>query len=873
MLKNLFKYVLVILAVTASIGLLWADTIAGEDSVRGANVISVNDSKQTHVQYIDTISQHKKGDSVVAKPEPKKRKSAETQLKTNQQRVENKKTIDSSLKLSLKKDTTDLQAQDSVQVAANPDSVNLATPNISEDQIHEYVDKEVPEVLSEWVFPLIITLFAFGFPFIFSVITRIEDKYNSDDISSSITNLCEYKNYKCSLYVSLSMAFAFCIMLIFRNVSADVHYALIIVAGLSSIWLVFTTFRLIYKLFQYNDPTKLFNLHREQGGSLESPKKEILSLYRYALKNDMKDLMESIESYLMQQVNDFRIHNAGKDSKISYPSNLLGDLYSSYDIAIKTNNKLLQEKIANLLCMILFESQPSVNNLSILSDEMIPSLWKFVKQSIIEKANRPFETLWNHLVLYYKNIDRLSELGTYVKEKEDLLDFYYIIGACCYFYNEYYCLELVIASDMDSDGFEDISYNHVEDILYRYYRTTNDYKFVKVKFGDVYKMYPIIDTKVRKELLISPIAQYTSFLIHRLYNKSPYYLQFNPIVLLTRLFGELPGRFKSQNTLFEALGVQKKIESSAELDVNIKKTMTEDDIKKINQNIAANTISKEYERLRTISRSPFWENEFLQRFSTEIKVMNFVLRKIFGERKSMINNNFRLSSTSADKNKYSEDAGIRQNGTKIPEIEGMPYVEIMGKDVPVICPKENFVYSTYVQASDDVYATAKKLAKSLTKLLINKHAEAFLKMKNGNAKWISETTELTDLFKDIKERDTILFYISAKNEKAEKDMPFSDDKVFTHNRGKVYLNGVQIHIINGVYLESSMYSSLKQSFIAISRKDLIAVLNNNIWDYESYNIAYDDFEISDQPMLRICANINLKLYYKENAYKLIRYKK
>lgn len=111
------------------------------------------------------------------------------------------------------------------------------------------------------VLPLIIALFAFAFPFIFSVINHINSKYDSDILSKMFTQSREYKNFWRSNILSVITALIFGALLL---ISVDYFHR--VVGCIGSIILlgavsfeVYCVIRFVSKSIQYNKPHTLID--------------------------------------------------------------------------------------------------------------------------------------------------------------------------------------------------------------------------------------------------------------------------------------------------------------------------------------------------------------------------------------------------------------------------------------------------------------------------------------------------------------------------------------------------------------------------------------------------------------------------------------
>lgn len=159
------------------------------------------------------------------------------------------------------------------------------------------------DVVSHITFPLIIALFAFAFTYLFSVITRINDKYNSEHISKMFKKSWSYRCYMWGSGVSvgylvlmglLSLLLKDTAFLTFKGI---MNWISLVVAGSYAgiiLWFVNTCLR-------YDDPLKMLGLiiecyekDKKKNSSLNERTERLIGLCRYAIRERNADLKAKI---------------------------------------------------------------------------------------------------------------------------------------------------------------------------------------------------------------------------------------------------------------------------------------------------------------------------------------------------------------------------------------------------------------------------------------------------------------------------------------------------------------------------------------------------------------------------------------------------
>lgn len=173
--------------------------------------------------------------------------------------------------------------------------------------------------VSEFAIPMIIGIFAFVFPLIFQVISRIDDKYDSTLFIKVFHKECVWKCFKCIF----GGALVSCVVWMFHiprcvdwgeciNILID-NSALILLV-MSTIILVITTIVVIKIMYEYYVPKLLFNRLKNNYKKCNEEDKPMLfmaisKVMQYAIKKSDKDLFldtlkffsEEFSNYLKEQ--------------------------------------------------------------------------------------------------------------------------------------------------------------------------------------------------------------------------------------------------------------------------------------------------------------------------------------------------------------------------------------------------------------------------------------------------------------------------------------------------------------------------------------------------------------------------------------------
>ena len=126
------------------------------------------------------------------------------------------------------------------------------------------------DVAAHIAIPLIIALFAFAFPFLFTIISHINNKYESEHITEMFSSESSYKWFLWSAIISAVYLFiigvsSLCLKRMgYQGLMHVLNWSSIVVAGMYSFFII----RFVYTCIDYNNPQKIFDRidkHYERG--------------------------------------------------------------------------------------------------------------------------------------------------------------------------------------------------------------------------------------------------------------------------------------------------------------------------------------------------------------------------------------------------------------------------------------------------------------------------------------------------------------------------------------------------------------------------------------------------------------------------------
>lgn len=199
--------------------------------------------------------------------------------------------------------------------SAKVDSIDEIFTRLAEGQTNLYVEIDSIQKQLQYVIdngtgysnavaiiaiPLIIALFAFAFTYLFSVITRINEKYNSEHISRMFKTCLSYRSYMLGSAISVGYIILIGVLsLVLRG--GEVHEVFMVVMNWTSLFVAGAYAGIILwfvrTCLEYDDNQKMFGLiveryqkEKAKSSSLNIRTQRLIDLCKYSLSEGNLDL-------------------------------------------------------------------------------------------------------------------------------------------------------------------------------------------------------------------------------------------------------------------------------------------------------------------------------------------------------------------------------------------------------------------------------------------------------------------------------------------------------------------------------------------------------------------------------------------------------
>lgn len=393
-----------------------------------------------------------------------------------------------------------------------------------------------PAIVSTFIIPIIIAIFAFAFPLLLQTISRIDDKYHSTKLIHTFR-----QDWVCIGFV-LAMANALIATIIWilqipRLVDCKAFNALfdnsaLIYIGISSIVLIIMSFLIVNLTYIYYYPEKLVIHLIEKYNKIQNQKKgyfeAISKILFYSINKADEPLARTLLEFYFEA---FIIFRKGKEGQaIEYPQEF-------YDTVFEANELLCIRKrktVSHFNDSTLFELFLDQHQKTVISTKTYNFLWRLIVQSILydkddfviaywRKAHQLFSLF---MPVIYPNYDSTSrvvtnqvEINKRNEERKDFLEFHYALGGLLMYKHKYNTIRELIRFTQSQPPKYVLVPERMQEIIERYMQIdwkdyiNPVYYEQRYWFPDIYGVNSdgLIRTWIKRYLAILFIRQYTLF--------------------------------------------------------------------------------------------------------------------------------------------------------------------------------------------------------------------------------------------------------------------------------------------------------------------------------------------------------------------------
>jgi hypothetical protein len=441
-----------------------------------------------------------------------------------------------------------------------------------------------PDIISVALIPMIIAIFALGFPLLIQTITRIDDKYKSTILISTFINEKICKWFLWVLFSAIaSYVIWFCKSLPLVNLGWLIDNFVLIFAAFSTTILIVKTFRIVDLIHIYYVPELLLNRLIKAYNKTNKQRKKTLyfegisKILFYSINETDETLARTLLDFYYDAFIGFRKGKEGQP--IEYPQEFYNNVFEANELLCNRKRKT----VSYFNDSTLFELFLDQYQKTVISPKTYNFLWLLIVQSISydktdfilsywRKAHQLFSLFMPKIYPEYNstiNIKNQVEIDKREKECNDFLEFHYALGGLLMYKQQYETIKELMNFTQSQPPKYVLVPERMQQVI-EWYMQIDRWEYhnpvyyeQKYQFPDIYGVNAdgTIRMWIKRYLAVIFIRQYT---LHK------YYIHSNPLTLpqppenlseLNRWKGQLSSLdffvndYLSQRDVLEGLGL------------------------------------------------------------------------------------------------------------------------------------------------------------------------------------------------------------------------------------------------------------------------------------------------------------------------------
>ncbi|MDR3704493.1 MAG: hypothetical protein P4L28_01120 [Paludibacteraceae bacterium] len=395
-----------------------------------------------------------------------------------------------------------------------------------------------PSIISSAIIPMIIAIFALGFPLLIQTIGRIDDKYNSTMLIKTFR-----KDWisKCFLTILIGAIVSYIIWLCqippLRDWGWFVDNSALILITISTIALMAMTFFIVYLTYIYYVPDELLNrLIRAYNKTHKLSKKKlyfdaISKLLYYSINKADEDLARTLMQFYYDAFISFRKDKEGQI--IEYPQEFYNSFFEANELICNRKRKTFS-LFNNSALFDLFLDQYQK---TVVSAKTYNFLWRLIIQSVLYDKDDVIIAYWGkaHQLcdFYMQNpnavyndkyeIQNQAEIDKKQRERNDFIEFHYALGGLLMYKQKYNTIKELMYYTQSIPPRYVLVPESMEEVINRYMQIDRNENSNPVYYVQRY-WFPDINGINDDGIIRMWIKRYIAILFIRQYTLQEYYV-------------------------------------------------------------------------------------------------------------------------------------------------------------------------------------------------------------------------------------------------------------------------------------------------------------------------------------------------------------
>lgn len=405
-----------------------------------------------------------------------------------------------------------------------------------------------PDIISYAFIPMIIAIFALGFPLLIQTITRIDDKYSSTKLievfrQETITNIFIW-----SLILSICFYIIWLLQIPpFANWGLLIDNSALILLGLSTIVLIISTFLIVHLIHIYFVPEKLTNRLIQVHNNTKNEKRKTLyfeaisKILFYSINKADEPLARTLLEFYYEAFILFRKEKEGEP--IEYPQEYYDAIFEANELLCCRKKKTISYfNDSTLFHLFLDEYQKTV-----ISPPTYNFLWKLIVQSIYHNREDFIVSYWHKahqlfnlfMPKIYPDYDysvspfivkNQTEIDKREKERQDFLEFHYALGGLLMSQHKYSTIKELMYFTQQKPPQYFLVPERMQEIIERYMQIDGEEYLNPVYYQQRY-WFPNVSGVDADDIIKMWIKRYLAILFIRQYTLHGYYTNANTLTM------------------------------------------------------------------------------------------------------------------------------------------------------------------------------------------------------------------------------------------------------------------------------------------------------------------------------------------------------
>lgn len=406
------------------------------------------------------------------------------------------------------------------------------------------------DILSVIAIPFIIGIFAFAFPLLFDIASRIDDKYES-----SLLIKVFRKDWKCKCFLGTLICALICCAiwmiqiprlkcLNFGNsINAIVDNSALILLTLSAIALILSTIGVVKLAYTYYVPEKLLSrLIKQYRSCSKNPEKEVYfeaisKILFFSIKKEGEPLARQLYDFYWEE---FITYRKDKENQIvDYPQYFYNVLFDANERLCHRERKSISLYNNSFYPLFIDEFQHTT-----ISENTFSFLWRCLSQSIFYKKNEYVISYWEKAHQYMNlwlniippkydsgKITNQEDIDKRNAEREQFIEFHYSLGGFLMMRGEYTLLNQLIGLTNQKPPKYVLVPESMQDVINRFMKIEKGYGYESICYYE--QRYPFIDVSGvdAEEIIKRWIKRYFAILFIRQYTLTEHYTYQNILMM------------------------------------------------------------------------------------------------------------------------------------------------------------------------------------------------------------------------------------------------------------------------------------------------------------------------------------------------------